>query len=169
MNSGNARELHDLVELPLDLRALHPHDRALEVDVLSTGQILVKASGHFNQGTHASPQLTPSLRRAQDFREELQDGGLTRPVRADDPERLAAPRLERNVLERPELVSLQLVLGAHRPLDERRDQIPQRRMALGAAESLPHVLERDARLLHVRRSPRRYIPCDGRRSSRPQT
>ena len=55
------------VELPIDLRALHPHDRALEVDVLSTGQILMKASGHFNQGTHASPQLTPSLRRAQDF------------------------------------------------------------------------------------------------------
>ena len=34
----NTRELDDLVELAIDLRLLHAHDRALEIDVLAPGQ-----------------------------------------------------------------------------------------------------------------------------------
>src|SRR5262249_51369536 len=45
----DARELDDLVELLIDGAAPHPHQRALKVDVLAAGQILMKTCGHFDE------------------------------------------------------------------------------------------------------------------------
>ncbi len=132
MKLRDAGELDDLVKLPRDLRAFHPHDGTLEVDILPAGEIGMEASSDFDQGADASPQFTASVRRAEDFRQELQHRRLAGPVRADNPQRLALTCLESHIFERPELISFQLVPGAHGPLDERRDQIPQRGMPFGS-------------------------------------
>ena len=114
MKLRNARELDDLSNLRSISARFIPMMAPCSADVFPTGQVLMKAGRHFDQGPDASPQLAPPLGRAQDFGEELQHGRLASPVRTDDSERLAAPRLEGHVLERPELIPLQLVLGRAR-------------------------------------------------------
>ena len=78
-------------------------------DVFPAGQVLVEAGGHFNQGTDPSSQVASTLRGAEDASEELQDGGFASPVGSNDSKRLASPRLEGDILERPELVSFQFL------------------------------------------------------------
>ena len=161
MNSAMPENSTILVELPSDFRAFHPHDGALEVDILPAGEIGMEASSDFDQGADASPQFTASVRRAQDFCQELQHRRLAAPFGPIIPS--ASPRRgsRDHILESPEFTAPQLVPGTHGSFDERRDQISECSMPFGSAESLPHVLERDSRR-HVRHSPRRYIRRDGR-------
>ena len=59
----DAGELDDVVEAPLDLPALHPEDRTVEVDVLAAGQLLVEARPDLEQAADATTDLGPSLGR----------------------------------------------------------------------------------------------------------
>ena len=54
---ADAGELDDLVELPRDLGALHPHDRALQEHVLAAGEIRMKAGGDLDQRAGAAADL----------------------------------------------------------------------------------------------------------------
>ena len=100
---GELRERDDVVEAGGDLLARHPHDAALEKDVLGAGQVLVKASRNLDERANTPANPAAPLRRAQNAGQQLQDCRLACAVRPDDPERLAGPDRERDVLHRPEL------------------------------------------------------------------
>jgi hypothetical protein len=40
------REFHDLVELAFDLRSAHAEDRAVQLDILPTGELGVESGTH---------------------------------------------------------------------------------------------------------------------------
>ena len=48
---------HDFVELVVDLGSLHTQDGAVQVDVLSAGQLLMKASAYFQEGSHPTKDI----------------------------------------------------------------------------------------------------------------
>src|SRR6185295_2097391 len=96
-------ERDDLVELRGDLRAAHPEDRAVQEDVLAARQLRMKARADLEKARDAPADPDASGRRLGDARQDLQHRGLARAVAADDAEDLAAPDLERHVLQRPEL------------------------------------------------------------------
>ncbi len=50
----DARELDDLVEVPVGVRAGQPEDGGVEVHVLATGQVLVEAGAELQEGRHAA-------------------------------------------------------------------------------------------------------------------
>ena len=56
----DARELDDLVEARVDLAALHPEDRAVQVDVLAAGQLGVEARADLEQAPDAPADLDAS-------------------------------------------------------------------------------------------------------------
>ena len=89
MNSLDAREFDDRVELPRDLGALHPHDRALQKDVLAAGQIGMEPGGDFDQRAGAALHLAGALGRPENLRQQLQRRRFAGAVGADDAERLA--------------------------------------------------------------------------------
>ena len=120
---GYAREFDDLVELPGDLRLLHPHDRALEVEVLATGQIGMEAGRDLDERADTSADLAASARRSQDPGQQLQHRRLAGAVRADDAERVAGAHLEGHVAQRPELARIEgaLVHGWSTPQEPPSD------------------------------------------------
>ena len=57
----HARELHDLVELRLDLASAHPKDGTGEVDVVAPGELGVEAGADLEQRADLAADLGPSL------------------------------------------------------------------------------------------------------------
>src|SRR5688572_17899999 len=99
------REGDDLVELPRDLGATHAEDRAVEVDVLAPGELLVEAGADLEQRPDAPGDVDPARGRRGDAREHLQQRALAGAVVADDAERLASRDLEVDVAQGPELLA----------------------------------------------------------------
>ncbi len=118
---------HDLVELARDLRALHPQDRAVQIDVLAAGELGMEAGADLQQRPNAAADLRAPLRRLRDPREDLEERRLAGAVAADDPHNLALLDLERNVLERPDMALLVAVAAAEEP--KRRGGGPHQRLA----------------------------------------
>jgi hypothetical protein len=81
---GHVGELHDPVELGGDLAPRHPHDRALQEDVLAPGQVRVETGRDLEQRTHATRHRAAPAGGPEDAGEELEHGALPRPVRPDD-------------------------------------------------------------------------------------
>ena len=106
----DAGELDDLVEAPLDLAALHAEDRAVQVDVLTAGELLVETGADLEQAADATANLGPACRRRSDPGEDLQQRRLSCAVAADDAEDLSLRHLERDVAERPDLRFADVVL-----------------------------------------------------------
>src|SRR2546423_114666 len=57
----DAGEIDDGVELPADLLAAHPQDRAVEIDVLPAGQLGVKAGADLEQRSDAAEHVDGAL------------------------------------------------------------------------------------------------------------
>ena len=89
MNALDLGEGDDLVELARDLRAPHPEDRAVQVDVLAPGQLGVEAGADFEQAADAAADLDVALGRLGDPREDLQQRVLPAPLRPMMPTDLA--------------------------------------------------------------------------------
>src|SRR5262249_47479824 len=84
--------------------------------------------------------------------------------------RLALANLERDVLQGPELLLLQLaaVVRRDQPLGQGRYEIAQRVVVLSPRELLPDAAELDGRIAHAGfRSSRRRPPLPAERPSRP--
>ncbi|OQA42175.1 MAG: hypothetical protein BWY52_02294 [Chloroflexi bacterium ADurb.Bin325] len=94
----------DLVELAADFGLGHAQDRTIEEDVLAAGQLRVEAGTHLQQRADPAVDLRPAAGGLGDAREDLEQRRLARAVAADDAHHLAAPDLEGDILERPELV-----------------------------------------------------------------
>ena len=106
----HARELDDVVEALLDLLALHPEDRAVQVDVLATGELLVEAGPDLEQAADAPADLGAPLGRERDPREDLEQRRLAGAVPSDHAQDLALGHLERHVAKRPDLGGGAMVL-----------------------------------------------------------
>src|SRR4029078_7369520 len=104
-------ERDDRVELAPDLLPAHPEDRAVEEDVLATGQVGVKPGAHLDQRRQAALDQERPAGRPHYSGQLLEQGALAGAVVADDAERLAPLDLERDVAQRPELLGLQLDAG----------------------------------------------------------
>ena len=85
-------EADDLVEAPAYLRAPHTEHRAHQVDVLPAGQLGMDAGADVEQRADAASRARLAAGRVRDPGEDLQQGGLARPVRPDDPDRLSLRR-----------------------------------------------------------------------------
>ena len=97
-------ERDHLVEAPRDLGVLHAQDRAVEVDVLASGQLRMEAGADLEQTPNATADFGAALRRLGDARENLQERAFTGPVVADHPEHFARSDLQRHVAQRPDRV-----------------------------------------------------------------
>ena len=73
-------------------RARHPEDRAVEEDVLASGQLRVEAGADLEQRADASVDLRAALRRERDLREDAQQRALARAVGSDHADDLAFVR-----------------------------------------------------------------------------
>src|ERR1700694_2733526 len=100
--SLHARELDDVVELAVDLAALHAEDCAVQVDVFATGELGVKARSNLEQAAQAPVDDSASMGRLGEPAQDLQEGALARAVAPDDAEHLAFLDLEGNVVEGPQ-------------------------------------------------------------------
>jgi hypothetical protein len=92
----------DLVELAIDLGLLHPEDRAVEVDVLAAAELGMEPGADLQERGEPAAEPGDPARRLDDPAEDLQQRGLPRAVPADEPDDLASPDLEGDVLEGPE-------------------------------------------------------------------
>ncbi len=94
-------EVHDLVELALDLGAAHAQDGAVEVDVFPAGQFRMEAGAHLEQGADPAVDLGVALGGVGDPREDLQQGALARAVAPDHPQHLPLLHVEAHVSQSP--------------------------------------------------------------------
>jgi hypothetical protein len=140
-----------------------PEDRTVDEDVLASGELGMEPGPHLEQGGRPTPYGDPSLRRAGDSGEELQEGALARTVGPDQTEDLAAFDLERDIPQRPELTAarvlgLQMRRSVPRPACTERneegvlqplgDQVPAARHGRAEPVALANPLHADRRSPH---------------------
>ena len=92
----------DLVEVLLNLAPGHAQHRAVEVDILASGQFGVKTRADFQQRADPPVNVGVAGGRLGDARENFQQRAFARAVATDDAEHFAVLDLERYVFERPE-------------------------------------------------------------------
>ena len=102
--SLHAGEFDYGVELPLDLRLRHAENRAVQEDVLASGELGVEARADLEQATYAAVQLYPSLRGHGDPGKDLQQRALACAVLAHQPDHLPCPDAEIDVPQGPDTV-----------------------------------------------------------------
>src|SRR5262245_10889430 len=88
------RKGDDLIEVLVDLFALHTKDRAVEKDILTSGQLRMEAGANLQQRANPPKDVGVAGCRLGDSRENLKQRALARAVPANDPDDLAALDLE---------------------------------------------------------------------------
>jgi len=96
------RKIDNFIKAGQYFFAGHAQNRAVEKDILPSGQFRMKASAHFQQRAHAPAQFAIAFGRVRDARENLEQGAFTGAVAPDDAKRLSLPDVESDVLERPD-------------------------------------------------------------------
>src|ERR1700758_4130773 len=77
------RECHDFVKLTLDFLPAHSQNGTTQEGILAPGQLGVKPRPDLEQGADPSANLRPACGRLSDARKNLEQGGLSRAVAAD--------------------------------------------------------------------------------------
>ena len=122
------------------LTSIEAENRAVEIDIVSAGQIRVKARAQLQQAGDATEGFNVPARRFQDARDELEQGALSRSVLADERQSLAGLYLKRDVLERPELGAVAVVGSPERA----QHQLLQRaRSVVAQLELFRYTADRD--------------------------
>ena len=103
MNVADVGEARDVVEARVDLVAAEAEDRGVEIDVLAPGELRVEAGAELEQRGDAAVDLDRARGGLQRAADDLQQRRLARAVAADDADRLAAPHLERDAVQRREI------------------------------------------------------------------
>src|SRR5665213_310784 len=136
-------KLDDLVELASDVHALHPHDGALEEDVLPSGEVGVESRSDLDEHPHATGYLTDSAVWAEDLREKLENGRLACPVGTHDSEGVPHADVERNIPDGPEFLLAErgAHVGPHKVPRDRWDQVAEAVVHLPSAKFLPHSVK----------------------------
>ena len=86
-----------------DLLARHPHHDAVQLDVLTPGELRVEAGAQFQERRDSPVHDDPPFRRRHDSGNHLQQRALARSVVADEAERGARGDTQRHVGQRPEV------------------------------------------------------------------
>ena len=99
------REGHDLIELALNLPPRHPHDGAVEEDVLAARQVRMETGADLDE--RAEPPIGHERAGGGHGHagEHLQERALARPVSPDQPQRVPPLQREADVTQRPELLA----------------------------------------------------------------
>ncbi len=97
-------ERDDLVEARADLGPTEPLDRTVEEHVLAPGEVGVEPRAELEERADAPFGAHLPGRRLDDSRDHTQERRLARAVTADEPDRLAARDVERDVVERPDVL-----------------------------------------------------------------
>src|SRR4051812_30743640 len=98
----DAGEVDDRVEAAIDLPLTHSEDRAVQVNVFTPGQLVVKADADFEQRSHTAAHLHFSIGRLGDPRKDLQEGAFARSIAADNADHFASRDPEGDVLKSPD-------------------------------------------------------------------
>ena len=111
----------------LDLRARQPVDGGVEEHVLASGQLRVEPDAELDhrRDPRVARDQQPAAGRPVDRGDQLQERALARAVAADQADRFAAVDLQRDVLERPELLD-RLALSAMQQAEEADLQLDRR-------------------------------------------
>ena len=107
---GQLGKLDDLLEVRVDELFGVAEQRAVEVDVLASGELEVKTRTELDQGRDITANDALALAGLEHAGDDLEHGGLARTVGANQADDLAGFHLEGDVLECAELGEEQLVL-----------------------------------------------------------
>jgi hypothetical protein len=111
----------------------HAVERRVEEDVLAAREIRTEARSQLEKRGDAAGGRHRPVIRFEDAGDDLQQRALTASVRSNQPERLAAWNLQRDVAQSPEsLACVSATQGAHRPLFQAR-RLSGKREGLGDA------------------------------------
>src|SRR6185369_16798847 len=106
-------EPDDVVEAGVELLLRHAEDGAVQVDVLTPGELGMEAGAELEQRRDLPRCGDPPTFRPQDAGDALQQRALARSVLADQPERAPLWHLERDALERVELLVARATSAHH--------------------------------------------------------
>src|SRR5687768_682611 len=67
----NSGKVYDLIKLPLDLMSLHSEKISVEVDILTSRQLVVKSCPYFEKAVDAPPSADTSVGRTNNIRENF--------------------------------------------------------------------------------------------------
>ena len=95
-------ERHDLVETLVDLTTRESEHDAVDDDVLTPGDLGVKAGAQLDEGGHAAVHSQGASGGLRDARNELEQGGLAGAVLSDHPESRATRHFEGHTVQRGE-------------------------------------------------------------------
>ena len=98
--------LQDVREALPDRSPAQAADGAVEIDVVRDRELLDHAGAEPGEERHLAVDLDAPRRRRVESGDRLQQGGLARAVRADDPDDLAGARFEVDPVERSEAISI---------------------------------------------------------------
>ena len=96
------------------LRPLHSENGTVQEDILSAGQLGVEAGADLEQARQTSFDLTVRT-SGRDARQDLEHRALARTIATDNAEHLALGELERDVLDRPDLLVVRPVVAMNDP------------------------------------------------------
>src|SRR5215475_11446503 len=98
-------EGNDLIELPIYFGAFHAEDRAVQVDVFPTAQLLMESRAHFEQTADTSVNVRLSGGRLGNARKDFEQRGFARAVAADDAYDFTRGHFKVDVFQRPNRIS----------------------------------------------------------------
>ncbi len=94
---------HDLIELAIDFLLAHAENRAVQIGVFAAGQLRMKTGAHFEETANTAMDFSTANRGLRDAGENLQQGGFSSAVPADQAHDFALAQFERHVAQRPEI------------------------------------------------------------------
>ena len=94
----------DFIELLFDFEPRHAQDGSVEKNVFPSGQFRMKPGSYFQQAGHPALHFDPAGCRLGDPAEDFEERRFARAVASNDADDVSALDLERDVLERPELL-----------------------------------------------------------------
>src|SRR5581483_10843885 len=159
---GEAGELDDLVEAPVDLLRREPEDRSVEVHVLATRQLRMEAGAELEERRDLAVDGDAAGVGPEDAGDALQQRRLPRAVLADEPDRRAFEYLQRHLVERKEFLVASTAAAHDGGLEALVPLVIE-------AESLRHTFDTDDRPAAVRRRARHQSSSARRPSKRRNT
>lgn len=133
----NTGELDDLVKFPSYLRTGHSENCAVEKDVLTTCELLVKPRSNLKETGHTPDNLDPPTTWISDTRQYLQQSRLSGAIASDKSHNISRPNIEADIPQGPELFGFiarherasakNITGGSHSSTDTPDQSIPQGR------------------------------------------
>src|SRR5215210_1672890 len=130
------RELDNRVELSLYLRAVHAEDGTVQEDVLTSGELRMKAGSNLEQARYATSKIGVALSGRRDARKNLQQRALPCSVPPDYSDNITWVNIEAHIPERPEfavaiLLARELPEAAQRCRKQLSERVPKCRLSRG--------------------------------------